>query len=86
MIIQPRHNGTAANRREPRLPIVSKSGPERRDPIGVAKLWTEAEGNKYLSDVMKNTNLKIRKCYVLGLFILFFPMVRNGIVNFCSEF
>ena len=21
-----------------------------------------------------------------GLYILFFPMVRNGIVNFCSEF
>ena len=25
-------------------------------------------------------------CYVPGLYILFFPMVRNGIVNFCSEF
>ena len=24
--------------------------------------------------------------YVPGLYILFFPMVRNGIVNFCSEF
>ena len=25
-------------------------------------------------------------CYVPWLYILFFPMVRNGIVNFCSEF
>ena len=25
-------------------------------------------------------------CYVPGLYILFFPMVRNGIVNFCFEF
>ena len=34
-------------------------------------------------------NLYIKQivcCYVPGLYTLFFPMVRNGIVNFCSEF
>ena len=28
----------------------------------------------------------VGECYVPGLYILFFPMVRNGIVNFRSEF
>ena len=29
---------------------------------------------------------KINQSYVPGLYILFFPMVRNGIVHFCSVF
>ena len=30
--------------------------------------------------------MKVDMCYVPGLYILFFPIARNGIVNFFSEF
>ena len=34
----------------------------------------------------KESVVQYAACYVPGLYILFFPMVRNVIVNFCSEF
>ena len=39
----PIHNGTAENCKDPRLPISSNNAPDTKDPIGVARLWTEAE-------------------------------------------
>lgn len=43
MMNHPTDSGTAENCKAPRLPIPSNNGPDIKDPIGVAKLWTDAE-------------------------------------------
>ena len=49
--------------------------------------WEKSLKNTAWVFVEKNrTHYLNTDCYVPGLYILFFPMVRNGIVNFCSEF
>lgn len=42
MISQPMHSGIIDNWRLPRRPIMSRNGPDNSEPIGVARLCTEA--------------------------------------------
>lgn len=42
MTNHPMHRGITDNWRLPRRPIASRSGPDKSEPIGVARLWTEA--------------------------------------------
>lgn len=84
--IQPRQSGTADNCRHPRLPNVSRKGPESNDPIGVAKLWTDAVDNFFIVRLRITCKPKFHFLFFYFLLSLFLSLYGTAINNGRNEF